>query len=114
MASVPLTIEIAPADRFAAWLFGRVEMARAVGCFRQADFEVLPYPVDYRTPGGAEVWRPSSASVRNVEKVHFAIREYLGLLAYWVQGRTDALFPAPEGATVTPAGSSAPASGTAG
>ena len=89
-------------------------MARAVGCFRQAEFDVLPYPVDYRTPGGAEVWRPSSASVRNVEKVHFAIREYLGLLAYWVQGRTDALFPAPEGATVTPAGSSAPASGTAG
>ncbi|ORE98080.1 YdcF family protein [Aurantimonas sp. 22II-16-19i] len=89
-------------------------MARAVGCFRQADFEVLPYPVDYRTPGGAEVWRPSSASVRNVEKVHFAIREYLGLLAYRLQGRTDALFPAPAGATVTPAGSSAPASGTAG
>ncbi len=70
-------------------------MPRAVGCFRQAGFAVLPYPVDYRTPAGSAVLRPSTASIRNVEKVHFASREYLGLLAYWLQGRTDALFPAP-------------------
>lgn len=70
-------------------------MPRAVGCFRKAGFDIQPYPVDYRTPGGATVWQPSSASIRNVEKVHFAIREYLGLLAYRLQGRTDALFPAP-------------------
>ena len=89
-------------------------MPRSVGCFRQAGFAVLPYPVDYRTPGGADVWRPSSASVRNVEKVHFAIREYLGLLAYWMQGRTDALFPAPQTEALTSSGSSRPASGTAG
>ncbi|MBP0615427.1 YdcF family protein [Jiella sp. KSK16Y-1] len=93
-------------------------MARAVGCFRKAGFAVLPYPVDYRTPGGSEVWRPSTASVRNVEKVHFAIREYLGLLAYWLQGRTDALFPAPRadtgGSAAIRRGSAAPASGTAG
>lgn len=68
-------------------------MSRALGCFRQAGFEVLPYPVDYRTPSGAAVWQPSSATIRNVEKVHFAIREYIGLAAYWMTGRTDALFP---------------------
>ncbi|WP_245396599.1 YdcF family protein [Jiella sonneratiae] len=70
-------------------------MPRAVGCFRKAGFPVLPYPVDYRTPGGGEVFRPSNATVRNLEKVHFAVREYLGLLAYRLQGRTDALFPGP-------------------
>lgn len=70
-------------------------MPRSVGCFRVAGFDVIPYPVDFRTPKGSAVWRPSNATVRNLEKVHFAIREYVGLAAYYVAGRTDALFPAP-------------------
>ncbi len=70
-------------------------MPRAVGCFRVAGFDVTPYPVDYRTPEGSAVWRPSSTTTRNLEKVHFAIREYLGLAAYYLTGRTDALVPAP-------------------
>ncbi len=68
-------------------------MPRSIGCFRQAGFDVVPFPVDYRTPAGSAIWRPSAASIRNVEKVHFAIREYIGLFAYWMTGRTDALFP---------------------
>ncbi|UHD44373.1 YdcF family protein [Aureimonas altamirensis] len=68
-------------------------MPRAVGCFRVVGFDVVPWPVDYRTPTGAAVWRPSAANIRNVEKVHFAIREYIGLAAYWLSGRTDALLP---------------------
>lgn len=70
-------------------------MPRAVGCFRVAGFDVVAYPVDYRTPSGPALWRPSTATTRNLEKVHFAIREYVGLLAYYLAGRTDALFPAP-------------------
>ncbi|MBC8131226.1 MAG: YdcF family protein [Rhizobiaceae bacterium] len=70
-------------------------MPRSVGCFRVAGFDVLPYPTDYRTPLGASLYRPSSATTRNLEKVHFATREYIGLVAYWLTGRTDALFPAP-------------------
>ncbi|WP_285295007.1 YdcF family protein [Aureimonas altamirensis] len=68
-------------------------MPRAVGCFRVAGFDVVPWPVDYRTPAGEAIWRPSAANIRNVEKVHFAIREYIGLAAYWMSGRTDALLP---------------------
>lgn len=71
-------------------------MPRAVGSFRVADFPVLPYPVDFRTPSGPALWRPSSATTRNLEKVHFAVREYLGLLAYRLAGRTDSLMPAPK------------------
>ncbi|MBC6715092.1 YdcF family protein [Aurantimonas sp. DM33-3] len=70
-------------------------MPRAVGCFRVAGFDIVPYPVDYRTPSGPALYRPSSTTTRNLEKVHFAIREYLGLVAYRLSGRTDALFPAP-------------------
>jgi uncharacterized SAM-binding protein YcdF (DUF218 family) len=70
-------------------------MPRSVGCFRVAGFDVIPYPVDYRTPLGDAVWWPSTTTTRNLEKVHFAVREYIGLVAYWMTGRTDALFPAP-------------------
>lgn len=79
------------------WLLvtSAAHMPRSVGCFRVAGFDVLPYPTDYQTPAGSAVFEPSTATVRNIEKVHFAIREYLGLLAYRLTDKTDALFPAP-------------------
>ncbi|KQT83534.1 YdcF family protein [Aurantimonas sp. Leaf443] len=70
-------------------------MPRAVGCFRVAGFDVLPVPVDYRTPAGAAVYRPSSTTTRNLEKVHFALREFIGLATYYATGRTDAWIPGP-------------------
>ena len=70
-------------------------MPRSVGCFRVVGFDVVPYPVDYRTVSGPGLYRPSSTVTRNVEKLNLAAREYIGLFAYWVTGRTDALFPAP-------------------
>ncbi|MEF2073260.1 YdcF family protein [Consotaella aegiceratis] len=70
-------------------------MPRAVGCFRKVGFDVIPYPVDYRTPAGAVAWRPSTMVTRNVEKVDIALREYIGLLAYWWTGRIESVFPAP-------------------
>lgn len=82
-------------------------MPRSVGCFRKAAFDVIPYPVDYRTPAGSLVWRPSTSSTRNLDKVNDSFREYLGLAAYWLRGRTDALFPAPSpvsSASSTPSG----------
>lgn len=71
-------------------------MPRSVGCFRAEGFAVVPYPTDYSTPAGDAVWRPSTASIRNAEKAHFAVREYLGLLAYRLSGRTDAWIPGPD------------------
>lgn len=71
-------------------------MPRSVGCFRVAGFDVLPFPVDYRTVVGPGLYRPSSAVTRNVEKLSLAAREYVGLVAYRLTGRIDALFPAPQ------------------
>ena len=57
---------------------------------------MIAYPVDYRTPTGPARWRPAWTDVaRNADKVQLAIREYIGLAAYRLSGRTDALFPAP-------------------
>lgn len=89
--------QIAQPEPGQTWLLvtSASHMPRAVGCFRQAGFDVVPVPVDYQTPSGSYVWVPSTATIRNVEKIHFAIREYLGLFAYWMSGKTDALLPAP-------------------
>jgi len=69
-------------------------MPRSVGVFRKANWEVFPYPVDYRTLGSYDyVWDP-----RGFEEIKYftpAVREWLGLLAYRVTGKTNQLFPTP-------------------
>ena len=64
-------------------------MPRAVGAFRQAGFNVIPWPVKNAKPD-----RASSNAV--------AKHEWLGLVAYWLLGRTDALFPGPDNTTTEP------------
>jgi uncharacterized SAM-binding protein YcdF (DUF218 family) len=70
-------------------------MARAIGAFRQAGFEVEAWPVDYRTRGEADLARPFDKVSEGLRRVDVASREWAGLLAYWLTGRSDALFPAP-------------------
>jgi uncharacterized SAM-binding protein YcdF (DUF218 family) len=74
-------------------------MPRSMGAFRQAGFYVEPWPVDYRTRGKADLTRPFDKVSEGLRRVDTAMREWVGLFAYWLTGRTDALFPAPnEGA----------------
>jgi uncharacterized SAM-binding protein YcdF (DUF218 family) len=70
-------------------------MPRAIGAFRQAGFEVEAWPVDYRTRGDADLTRPFDKVSEGLRRVDVAAREWFGLLAYWLRGRSDALFPAP-------------------
>lgn len=69
---------------------------RAMGAFRKAGFDVEPWPVDYRTRGKADLTRPFDKVSEGLRRVDVATREWVGLLAYWLRGRSDALFPAPE------------------
>jgi uncharacterized SAM-binding protein YcdF (DUF218 family) len=69
-------------------------MPRAVGCFRGVGLNVEAWPVDYRTSGRIEA-RFNSAIPEGLRRLDFAMKEYIGLLAYYVTGRTAALFPAP-------------------
>jgi uncharacterized SAM-binding protein YcdF (DUF218 family) len=68
---------------------------RAMGAFRQAGFDVEPWPVDYRTRGMADLSRPFDRISEGLRRVDTTMREWVGLFAYWITGRTDALFPAP-------------------
>jgi uncharacterized SAM-binding protein YcdF (DUF218 family) len=71
-------------------------MPRAMGAFRKAGFDVEPWPVDYRTRGEADLARPFDKVSEGLRRVDVASREWVGLLAYWLRGRSDALFPAPQ------------------
>jgi len=70
-------------------------MPRAMAAFRKADFEVEPWPVDYRTRGRADLTRPFDKVSEGLRRVDVATREWVGLLTYRFAGRSDTLFPAP-------------------
>jgi uncharacterized SAM-binding protein YcdF (DUF218 family) len=71
-------------------------MPRSVGIFRKAGFPVEAYPVDWRTRGRADLLRPFGSLADGLRRTDTAVREWVGLLAYWLTGRTSALFPAPD------------------
>lgn len=77
------------------WLLvtSAAHMPRAVGCFRRVGWTILPYPVDYRT--GRAVTPDLFDLAENLALFEHAMREWVGLVAYRLLGRTDALFPAP-------------------
>jgi uncharacterized SAM-binding protein YcdF (DUF218 family) len=69
---------------------------RSVGVFRAVDWSVIPYPVDYRTTGRIQLdSHPSAGTGSRLADLDFAIREWIGLIAYYVMGRTKGLFPSP-------------------
>jgi uncharacterized SAM-binding protein YcdF (DUF218 family) len=70
-------------------------MPRSVGIFRKAGFAVEPCPVDWRLGGASDLTRFTVISVDGLQRTDLATREWIGLLAYWVTGKTDALFPGP-------------------
>jgi uncharacterized SAM-binding protein YcdF (DUF218 family) len=70
-------------------------MPRSMALFDKAGFALAPWPVDYRTSGaeGVGFFRDSPQdSLRNTTT---AIREWIGLVAYWLSGRIDTPFPGP-------------------
>jgi uncharacterized SAM-binding protein YcdF (DUF218 family) len=70
-------------------------MPRAIGAFRKAGFPVEAYPVDYRTPGAGGMWIPFGSVSTGLRRTDTAMREWFGLVTYWLTGRSSALFPGP-------------------
>lgn len=71
-------------------------MPRSVGIFRKVGFDVEPYPVDWRVGGRDDLLKFSVFSVEGLGRVDLAWREWTGLLAYWVAGKTSEFFPRPK------------------
>lgn len=92
-----LTKEILTPKPGERWLLvtSAFHMPRSVGVFRAAGFRVDPWPVDYRTTSWGDVTTVPQSMAEGLRVIEIAIREYVGLVAYWLTGRTSALFPAP-------------------
>ncbi|AWJ82842.1 hypothetical protein TSH58p_04505 [Azospirillum sp. TSH58] len=71
-----------------------MHMPRSVGIFRQVGWEVIPYPVDYRTRLGGRPFVRFEFD-KQIDALQDPIREWIGLVAYRLMGRTDSLFPGP-------------------
>ncbi|SOC84510.1 Uncharacterized SAM-binding protein YcdF, DUF218 family [Ensifer adhaerens] len=79
------------------WLLvtSAAHMPRAVGSFRAVGFNVIPYPVDYRTYGLSRLDIFPDAVSEGFSLVDGAAHEWIGLFGYWLTGKSSALFPAP-------------------
>jgi uncharacterized SAM-binding protein YcdF (DUF218 family) len=72
-------------------------MPRAVGAFRRAGFPVIPYPTGYTTSGLVqELWEIRLEAGSSLVRADVAVREWIGLLYYWLTGRTETLLPGPD------------------
>ncbi|MBY0561740.1 YdcF family protein [Hyphomicrobium sp.] len=93
MFTKPL-VNPSPQDK---WLLvtSAYHMPRSVGVFRKAGFDVVPYPVDFRTRGRRDAVRPLDSVSAGLARTDLAAKEWIGLLAYWASGRSASLFPGP-------------------
>ncbi len=84
-------------DQDETWLLvtSAYHMPRAVGVFREADFAVEAYPVDWRTRGSIDALRPFFTLGDGIRRTDTAVREWVGLAVYWISGRSSELFPGP-------------------
>lgn len=71
-------------------------MPRAVGVFEKVAFPVTPYPVDFRTAGGARTHIPFAFVSEGLRRLDIGTKEWAGLIAYYASGRTTRLFPGPQ------------------
>lgn len=86
---------LADADGAIVLVTSAFHMPRSVGLFRAAGVDVVPWPTDYRSTGtqgfGLDLANPN----QNLDTATTAIREWIGLLAYFATGQIGDLFPAP-------------------
>ena len=70
-------------------------MPRSVGLFRKAGFDVEAYPVDWRLGAREDLLTLSHVAGDGFVRADLAVREWMGLIAYWATGKIDDLLPGP-------------------
>ncbi|WP_428375576.1 YdcF family protein [Lichenicoccus sp.] len=81
-----------PGERWVL-LTSAAHMPRAVGVFRRAGWSVLPWPVGYLSRDRIAAWPQSLGG--KLATLDWAVHEWIGLVAYRLEGHSSALFPAP-------------------
>lgn len=97
MENAEFSNELAAPKSGERWLLvtSAFHMPRSIGIFRRVGFPVEPYPVDWRTGRSVDLLEFSPFVLDGLERTEIAVREYLGLVAYRISGRTSELFPGP-------------------
>ena len=70
-------------------------MPRSIGCFRKAGFDVVAWPVDFKTRVSERLALYLESPNEALSRFSVAMREWVGLAAYWLAGKTDMLLPQP-------------------
>ncbi|MDE2329258.1 MAG: YdcF family protein [Bradyrhizobium sp.] len=70
-------------------------MPRSIGLFRKAGFAVEAYPVDWRVGGRSDLFAFKTVAGEGLGYTDIGLREWIGLLAYWLTGKIDEPFPGP-------------------
>jgi uncharacterized SAM-binding protein YcdF (DUF218 family) len=83
-----------PGDR---WMLvtSAYHMPRSVGVFRTAGFSVMPCPTDWLTAGSFK-WFSTDRPLYALRRTDLGAREWMGLVADWIFGRSKELFPSAE------------------
>ena len=67
-------------------------MPRSVGIYRKQGWNVIPYPVDHYST--TEIGLKLDPKLwRNLRDLNTAMREWIGLVVYYLTGKTDQLLP---------------------
>jgi len=83
-----------PGDRWVV-VTSSLHMPRAIGAFRAAGFDVEAYPVDWHTGAASDAFGLFPTVAAGLGTMDRVAHEYVGLLAYWLSGRSSELFPGP-------------------
>lgn len=67
-------------------------MPRSVGIFQKLRWQVIPYPVDHYT-NPENLFRVSTGFAQNLFILKTAAKEWIGLAAYFLTGKTNAILP---------------------
>jgi uncharacterized SAM-binding protein YcdF (DUF218 family) len=71
-------------------------MPRSVGLFRKAGFAVEPYPVDWRVGTRGNLLSFRNLAIDGLTNVDVGVREWMGLAAYRLTGKTSEFLPGPD------------------
>ncbi len=78
------------------WLFitNARTIPRAMGVFRKLDWNVVPIPADHTVVPNGD-WQPELNLAAAFMLINEGLHEWLGMIAYYLSGKSDQLFPAP-------------------
>jgi uncharacterized SAM-binding protein YcdF (DUF218 family) len=86
-----------------SWLLvtSAFHMPRSVGSFRKAGVDVIAVPTDWMVDDDRPILTLNALD--RLGRLDLGVHEYLGLIAYWITGRTSGILPGPRKQDACPA-----------